>query len=129
GRITGYFRFFAEAGTGAAFEAGIGVGGEDGIDEERAVAAGVGVGGVDDHALAAADGDDGVADAREVAAVDALLVDVAGQFRVTDVGGAVAVQAVGDGEDDVAIGFAGLEAAGAVAEGAVVVGEPDHPAG
>ena len=99
--------------------------GDDRVHEERAVAARVGIGGIEDHALAAADGDHGIAHFLQ----RRVLVHEFPELGVADGRTAVRREPKGDAEDDVAVFRPGLEDAVAVREAAVPVGQRDHAAG
>src|SRR5690349_6223930 len=113
--------FGAAVGLGPLGGAGgdFGGGGEEGVGEEGAGAPGVVVGGVEDHAFAAAEGEDGFADVGHGGAGAGGDVEDAGQFGVADGGGEVAeLELEGDLQYDVAL-RGRLEHRGAVREAAV----------
>ena len=90
-------------------------GGDDGVLEVGAGAAGVGVAGGDEHSLAAADVTDGGGDFEQCGwcgrAGEALL-----EIGVFEIGLAVWVQLEIDAGDDVAVRLVGVESAGTIAE-------------
>ena len=102
-------------------------GGDDGILEVGAGAAGVGVVGDDEHALGAADVADGggyFGERRPGASGEVAL-----EVGVAERGGGVGVEPEVDAVDDVAAGFVGVETAGAVAEVTGGIGELDEGVG